>query len=830
MNASAYLDGLPFPADDFQRRAAGAIDEGASVVVSAPTGSGKTVVAEAAIARAIGLGRRAIYTTPIKALSNQKFGDFRRAHGDDVVGLLTGDNTINPGASIVVMTTEVLRNMMYADSADLLAVGVVVLDEVHYLQDRQRGAVWEEIIIHLDPAIPLVCLSATVANAEEFADWIGERRGHTSLIVSDERPVPLESLYLLRDTWDRSQLRLHPLFHGSRPNERLARTLRSGGGRRYAAPRRFETAELLRRSGLLPAIYFIFSRAGCDAAVDAVVERGLSLTAPSDRSRIRELASQRLAHLSPSDLAVIGHDRWLRGLTAGVAAHHAGLVPAMKETVEELFAAGLVRLVFATETLALGINMPARSVVLESLSKFTGEGHELLQPGDYTQLTGRAGRRGIDTEGTAVVLHSPYVEVDRAVAIAARGSHPLRSSFRPTYNMAVNLIARYDRPTAEALLDASFARYSETRRSREAGERLAADEARLAGLRARAEPAGDGVWDDARHPTPSPATAVAELTRSLAPGDVLDGVSRASPEARHAVVARAWGSHPRLVTVDESGAMHRLATTRLPVSLSVLGRIDLPTPRRTRDPGFRKQVTDTLRAFQPVPDERRSVEQPTTGTDDAAALDAARRALRLEARMERDRLALETSGGGLVRRLDALVTVLGEHGYTSGWSLTDKGQRLRRLYNELDLVLSEALDAGLFLDLDGPSTAAVASAFTYEARRETSAAEWPRGLGAVGDRLEEAWTAISTRERALGIPPSRAPDPGFAEPIRTWASGALLGDVIGTEISVGDFVRNCRQLIDLLRQVVDGGHSGAPAARSAIDAIDRGVVSAVGIL
>jgi ATP-dependent RNA helicase HelY len=830
VNASSYLDGLPFPADDFQRSAARAIDEGSSVVVSAPTGSGKTVVAEAAIARAIGLGRRAIYTTPIKALSNQKFGDFRRVHGDNAVGLLTGDNTINPGASIVVMTTEVLRNMMYADSADLRAVGVVVLDEVHYLQDRQRGAVWEEIIIHLDPAIPLVCLSATVANAREFADWIGERRGRTELIASDERPVPLESLYLLRDTWDRGQLRLHPLFHGSRPNERLARTLRSGGGRRYAAPRRYETAELLRRAGLLPAIYFIFSRAGCDAAVDTVVERGLDLASPSDRSRIREVASQRLAHLNPSDLAVIGHDRWLRGLAAGVAAHHAGLVPAMKETVEELFAAGLVRLVFATETLALGINMPARSVVLESLSKFTGEGHELLQPGDYTQLTGRAGRRGIDTEGTAVVLHSPYVELDRAVAIAARGSHPLRSSFRPTYNMAVNLIARYDRPTAEALLDASFARYSETRRSREARDRLAADEERLSDLRARAERAGEDVWAEAREPAPSPSAAVAELTRSLVPGDVLDGVSRSAPEARHAVVARAWGSHPRLVTVDESGAMHRLATTRLPISVSVLGRIDLPTPRRTRDPAFRKQVTDTLRAFEPVAGERRSVEQARPGPDDAAALDAARRALRLEARMERDRSALDTSGGGLVRRLDALVTVLGDHGYVDGWSLTDKGQRLRRLYNELDLVVSEALDDGLFLDLDGPSTAAVVSAFTYEARRETSSYEWPRGLSAVGERLEEIWTAISARERSLGIPPSRAPDPGFAEPIRSWASGALLIDVIGTEISVGDFVRNCRQLIDLLRQVVDGGHPGAPAARRAIEAIDRGVVAAVGIL
>ena len=364
---------------------------------------------------ALGLGKRAVYTTPLKALSNQKFGDFRRAHGDDAVGLLTGDNSINGSAAIVVMTTEVLRNMMYASSPDLAGVGVVVLDEVHYLQDPERGGVWEEIIVHLDRTIPLVCLSATIANAEELADWMRQRRGDLALIVERERPVPLESLYLVRDRWEKDGLRLFPVFHGNRPNERVARTLRAGGrgGARYGTPRRFETVELLRRKGLLPAIYFIFSRKGCDDAVESVVSRGLRLTSASEAAAIRTAAAASTQHLGPTDLAVIGYDRWLRGLEAGVAPHHAGLVPAMKEVVEQLFAAGLVRLVFATETLALGINMPARSVVLESLSKFTGEGHEMLQPGDYTQLTGRAGRRGIDEAGTAVILHSPYVEFER---------------------------------------------------------------------------------------------------------------------------------------------------------------------------------------------------------------------------------------------------------------------------------------------------------------------------------------------------------------------------------------------------------------------------------
>ena len=412
MTAAQYLAGLPFPPDRFQAEAAAAIDRGESVVVCAPTGAGKTVVAEAAIARARQAGDRALYTTPLKALSNQKFGDFRGRLGAAEVGLLTGDNSINGRASVVVMTTEVLRNMMYAGSPDLDDVGVVVLDEVHYLQDRARGPVWEEIIIHLDPAIRLVCLSATVANAEEFAAWIEARRGPTTLVVERERPVPLESLYLLRDRWEGGRLRLLPVFEdGERrqPNGRLAAMLRArdAAQRRYAAPRRTEVCEFLHAQGLLPAIYFIFSRAGCAAAAGAMVDHGLRFTTPEEAALIRAAAAEHTAPLAAEDLAVLGYGRWLAGLEAGVAPHHAGLVPAFKETVERLFAAGLVKLVFATETLSLGINMPARAVVLESLTKFGGEGHEILQPGDYTQLTGRAGRRGIDRRGTAVVLHSP---------------------------------------------------------------------------------------------------------------------------------------------------------------------------------------------------------------------------------------------------------------------------------------------------------------------------------------------------------------------------------------------------------------------------------------
>jgi ATP-dependent RNA helicase HelY len=420
----SFWEQLPFKPDDFQVEAADAIADGQSVVVTAPTGAGKTLVAEAAIHLALSAGERAFYTTPIKALSNQKYSDLIVAHGPERVGLLTGDNVINGDADIVVMTTEVLRNMIYAESRRLEHVGLVILDEVHYLQDPTRGAVWEEVIIHCPQHVQLVCLSATVSNNQEFAAWVGERRGPTRLIATEHRPVPLESMYMIRDRMGAQTLHLLPTFvtreGRRRPNPRIEHMLglERGRRRRFKTPNRIETVERLAEEGMLPAIFFIFSRAGCDAAAHRLVEAGVRLTDPGQQSVIREVAETRTGHLGDQDLDVLGYDRWIAGLEAGIAPHHAGLVPAFKETVEELFEAGLLKVVFATETLALGINMPARTVVLESLSKFNGESHELMRPGDYTQLTGRAGRRGIDVEGYGVVLHSPFIRFDSVTEIA----------------------------------------------------------------------------------------------------------------------------------------------------------------------------------------------------------------------------------------------------------------------------------------------------------------------------------------------------------------------------------------------------------------------------
>ena len=467
MRVHAFFESLPFKADPYQVVAAEMVEMGRSVVVTAPTGAGKTLIAEAAIHLSLANRRRVFYTTPLKALSNQKFRDFGAIHGNDRVGLLTGDNTINHDAPVVVMTTEVLRNMIYAGS-DLSMVDTVVLDEVHYLQDRFRGAVWEEVIIHAPPHIRLVCLSATVSNAAEFTDWLRSRRGPTELVIEEIRPVRLERWW---SVWDRFEREVHllPLYMeasgGMQPNAAIPRLLARRGGRRrrFSTPKRTSVVEHLAFLDLLPAIYFLFSRAGCDDAADRVVAAGTRLTNEAERDEIRRRAEEGTRHLEWSDLRTLGHDRWLATLEQGVAAHHAGLVPAFKEVVEQLFCDGLIKVVFATETLALGINMPARTVVLDRLSRFTGESHEMLLPGEFTQLTGRAGRRGIDTVGHGVVLHSPFVPFDRMTSIARLGSHPLRSSFRPTYNMLVNLVANYSRPQAERLLAASFAEFQDRR-------------------------------------------------------------------------------------------------------------------------------------------------------------------------------------------------------------------------------------------------------------------------------------------------------------------------------------------------------------------------------
>jgi ATP-dependent RNA helicase HelY len=467
--------------DHYQLEAAAAIDRHQSVVVSAPTGSGKTAVAEHAVARVLAAGGKAFYTTPLKALSNQKYLQLRARYGEQVVGLLTGDVSHRGEAPVVVMTTEVLRNMLFGSSPLLNGLGLVVLDEVHYLQDPARGSVWEEVVILLPPEVTLVCLSATVANADQLGAWIEAVHGPTAVVVETQRPVALHH-HLAVGRRGQDAVDLLPVLRGgslhpeaARLDQRVSRLARQPGGFRRSplvTPRRTELVEALAARAMTPAIVFIFSRAACEDAVAQCVGEGIRLTTPEQRAEIRRRCEEHTEGLPDDELAVLGYGPWSAALEAGVGAHHAGLIPAFRETVESCFADGLLGVVFATETLSLGINMPARTVVVERLTKVRSEGRSALTAGEYAQLTGRAGRRGIDPVGHAVVPWSPHVLAADVGRLAVRPPAALQSSFRPTYNLACNLVRRYPKNQVHSIVDRSFAQFLDQRHHRRLAGRL----------------------------------------------------------------------------------------------------------------------------------------------------------------------------------------------------------------------------------------------------------------------------------------------------------------------------------------------------------------------
>ncbi len=489
--AADFEADLPFTLDDFQREAIDALEAGHSVLVSAPTGSGKTLVAAFGVRRALRARGKSFYTTPLKALSNQKYLELVATYGEEHVGLLTGDTTLRPRAPVVVMTTEVLRNMLLAGSDLLEGLHTVVLDEVHFIQDPYRGGVWEEVLVLSPPQVRFVCLSATVNNAQELGGWLRSVRGDTAVVVERHRPIDLCHHFAVHRREDEATLLMpllepngKPAGEGLRVDQACRRALQvrpgrwNGRGPRlpYRAPRRTEMVEELGARDMLPAIVFIFSRAACDDAVRQMLRDGVRLTDSNERAAIRRVAERRVEPLDDDDLRVLGYDEWLEGLERGLAAHHAGLVPLFRETVEECFAAGLLKVVFATETLSLGINMPARSVVIERFTKYGGSGRAMLTSGEYLQLTGRAGRRGLDEEGHAVVAWSNEVPFAEAARVAAAPPPDLRSAFRPTYNLAINLVSRFDRATAEQVLERSFAQWQARKPdlvSRQLGHRLA---------------------------------------------------------------------------------------------------------------------------------------------------------------------------------------------------------------------------------------------------------------------------------------------------------------------------------------------------------------------
>ncbi|HET6963826.1 MAG TPA: DEAD/DEAH box helicase [Acidimicrobiales bacterium] len=866
---------MGFELDAFQARALDALDEGGSVVVAAPTGSGKTVVAQYAVARALEEGGKAFYTTPLKALSNQKYWELVKRHGADNVGLLTGDNSVNGTAPVVVMTTEVLRNMIYASSGALQGLRYVVLDEVHYLQNAYRGPVWEEVIIHAPPGVDLVCLSATVSNAEELADWIRTVRGATTAVIEDRRPVDLHDLYLLGDK-SSDRLLLLPTLLDGRPNAEAAaldsKTLRHPGMRgrprgRLFTPRRIEVVELLEEHDMLPAIYFIFSRAACDDAVTQCVREGKRLTSSDERRQIRAIAEEHVESLTDDDLGVLDYNAWVSGLEAGYAAHHAGMVPPFKEAVEACFAAGLVKVVFATETLSLGINMPARTVVIEKLTKFTGERHEFLTPGEYTQLTGRAGRRGIDEVGYAVVLWSPFVPFDQVAGLAGARTYALTSSFRPTYNMAANLVRRYPPDVAHHLLNLSFAQFRADSDVVRLETQLERSSAALQDARRAAEcQRGDTeeyrrlirASEETSRQRPSMTAEVVAALERVRPGDVLV-VPGGRQGGRVAVLSttRRRGGDVRVRAVTADRKLVSLGPRDFPAPPVPLARVTIPAPYAPNNAGFQRQVASSLIAAKldaasagdQVPPARRqwrgalalsqaaaAEEHPVASCPDARThLRALDRADRLARDVERLERRVKGRLESLARQFDRVLRVLEAWGYVDGWSLTDGGARLARIYHESDLLIAECLGHGLLDGLSEAEMAAAVSVFTYESRGQGEGSGWfPT------PRLRRRWSEImqivaelNAAEDDAGLPLTRPPDPGFATLAFAWAEGEDLADVIADEeISGGDFVRNVKQLIDLLRQVGENAPDPATghAARAAAERLMRGVVAASSVL
>ncbi|QPK84184.1 RNA helicase [Corynebacterium qintianiae] len=901
-----------FELDDFQIEACRAVERDRGVLVCAPTGSGKTVVGEFAVSLALSRGTKCFYTTPIKALSNQKYNDLVAEHGEDAVGLLTGDVSINGSAEVVVMTTEVLRNMIYAESPQLDRLSHVVMDEIHYLADRDRGAVWEEVILNLADSVSLIGLSATVSNSEEFGEWLGTVRGDTAIIVSEHRPVPL-SQYMMVGR------KVFPLFEPgtdgrvNRDLEHAIERIESGradeGRSDYEQGRGFRARSDGRRSGrdrpadktkpvgrpevvsalqgrdMLPAIVFIFSRAGCDGALFQCLRSRKELTTPEERERIAEIVDAGVEGIPDEDLQVLNYRQvrtaWLRGF----AAHHAGMLPAFKHIVEELFVQGLVRVVFATETLALGINMPARTVVLEKMVKFNGEAHVDLTPGQYTQLTGRAGRRGIDHIGNAVVQWAPAMDPREVAGLASTRTYPLISPFMPGYNMAINMLKMNGFDDSIRLVEQSFAQFQTDRSVVGEVRDIERLRSRVSSLRAQLErdissfapPSDDPAADlvdylqlrrnltEAEKESRASAltdrhTETVKILARLQIGEVIALPSKKKPEL--AAVVQAAGKHddPRPWVTTERGWSGRIDASALRNPPVVVGRVKIPrhmaeqprrharkvvgliqrgsfnAPRKLKDQARvrpSKRVTALREAIR---------EHPVHGwpaTDREMLARVGEEVVREERKLAKLQRTVDTSTDSLGRTFARIIGLLTEMDYVElvegEPEVTEEGERLATIHNVSDLLVAQCLKRGVWDELDPAELAGVASMCVFENRKATmgAAEAATENMADAMNSTMRIYNELVSDEQRHQLPVTRMPDPGFSLSVHQWTAGAPLGYCLaaaaesGAELTPGDFVRWCRQVIDLLEQVAKTGYNAdvRHSANKAIDAIRRGVVA-----
>lgn len=822
--------------DDFQVRACASLEEGRDVLLCAPTGAGKTMVAHFAVELAFATSTTCVYTTPIKALSNQKYRELSSRYGAENIGLLTGDTSINTGAQILVMTTEVLRNLLYVGG--LTDLGYVILDEVHYLADVERGPTWEEIILELDRDVRLISLSATVANAEEFHDWLSSVRGRTELVHTDVRPVPLLQQVLvgrkLVDLFEGGPSAT--LGKGTTPNPRLTAILRKARLPERITPAvRSSALTALQDRGLLPAIHFIFSRKMCDVAVRDLARERVSLTTREERKLIHQALDELREEMSEQDKAALHFRSFERSLANGYAAHHAGVYPAFKEVIERLMQRGLIKLVYATGTLALGINMPVRTTVLESLTKFNGTDFSEIGGIEYTQLIGRAGRRGKDDMGHAIVLASAEVEEGHLLDLGSGELEPLISAFYPSYNTVVNQLALRPYEEARAILARSFAQFQRNRDvaqlevSRErVREALDAESAKLDGA-CEAGPVTEYVLARQRAGRASSSARKKakkayrkKVAASFANAHVGDVIAYAyGTSLEYAYVAQVSGDRLRVSTWMSD--LVWLTLDDLRSELRVVGQYQLPNGMKLREHGSRDVLADHLTGLV---DERVRIgldddllESWDRGavreTDDVvshpvhdcpdreAHIEAATAFLTLTKQLAHLDQLRESYDDSVGAEFDATCRLLNHLGILTGgegeYQLGPGATPLRRIHSTSDLLIYECLKDPAFTSLDAPTLAGMMSCFTFKERHR-------RVRPAVDARawhtIEKNAMFLAELEESYGLdrPPQITPSASIA--VASWAGGADLHRVLkDSHLLPGDFIVGVRRTIDLLHQV-----------------------------
>ena len=735
------------------------------MLVSAPTSSGKTVIADYCNFRARREGSRVIYTTPLKALSNQKFHDFRREFGDDHVGLVTGENTINDEAPIVVMTTEILRNVIYEDLPRLDPVGYVVLDEVHYIDDFPRGSVWEEVIIQAPSHIKFVGLSATIGNYAELATWMSENRGPIATVFHDERPTELKLWLAMRN-------RLHPLFGQdagidqqtwARAAEEEEASFHVRGFRHLPSNDMLRVIGELRRLQMLPAIYFIFSRRGCREALQRSAFHEVDLTTDDEKRAIDSLAGQRLRALVDQDEAALFR-QMVDGnmLRRGLAVHHAGLLPYHKELVEQLFQAGLVKVVFATETLSLGINMPARAVAVSSFTKFDGVNFSTLTTGELTQLMGRAGRRGIDTIGHGVILKEADVEIGTIYEVAMGEGLVVESRFLPTYNMALNLLRLYTLEQADELMARSFGQFQRRLAADQVGDRLDNIRQRLRDL--------DATWDCSR--------------------------------CRRQDVAEYFRMEDRLRAVRIE--IRRLRREAAPVRRRGRGRGDRQGGPAHRETGRRLQQLEQERKELQARQRKLPVLRCPRFSEHLSAYGEYRS---LERELRQGEREIQEQGGEYQRKLRRLCRILADTGFLAGDKPTDKGLLAARVYGENTLLITEAVWNGWLDGLRPDELCAALALLATEDRGRDRGPRQPRryptpAIGQTARLLRALYFRFADLEQDLDEPNLRPPAFDYVDFAYRWAAGEPMDTIpLPANVDIGDAIKAMKSLYSVLRQL-----------------------------